>query len=183
MRLKIDISECPSPHSLGNRLGRALWELVWLCFFRTSPGVFHAWRRLLLRAFGATVGKGVHIYPSCRIWAPWNLTIGDYSGMGHHVDCYCVTEVRVGDHVAISQYSYLCGATHDYTCSNMPSISKPIRIESGSWVCADVFVGPGVTIGEGAVVGARASVFTDVAPWTIVGGNPARFIKQRALIS
>jgi putative colanic acid biosynthesis acetyltransferase WcaF len=146
-----------------------------------SPKVFHGWRRFLLRLFGARIGKGAHPYPSAKIWAPWNLEMGDHSCLGQNVDCYCVDRIKIGSHATVSQYSYLCAATHDYGDANMPLITAPIIIRDGAWLAADVFIGPGVTIGEGAVVGARSSVFQDIEAWTIVAGTPAKFIKKREL--
>lgn len=103
--------------------------------------------------------------------------MGEGSCLGDYVDCYAVDQVILEPHATVSQYAFLCTASHDYRFSDMPVISSPIRIGRRAWVAADAFVGPGVTIGEGAVVGARASVFRNVDPWTVVGGNPARMIK------
>ena len=161
-----------------NRAGRVLWAVVWRLAYRPSPRALHGWRRLLLRIFGASIGKGAHPYPSARIWAPWNLTMDEDSCLGDHVDCYAVDRVTLEPYATVSQYTFLCTASHDYTVKDMPVITAPIRIGRRAWVAADVFVGPGVTIGEGAVVGARASVFRNVDPWTVVGGNPARIIKK-----
>ena len=168
----------PSPHSYRNRAGRALWTMVWWVLFRPSPRPFHAWRRGLLRLFGATVERGAHPYPSAAVWAPWNLTMREGSSLADHVDCYSVDRVTLESHATVSQYSYLCTASHDYTMAVRPMVTAPIRIGRRAWVAADAFVGPGVTIGEGAVVGARASVFRSVEPWTVVGGTPARVIKK-----
>jgi putative colanic acid biosynthesis acetyltransferase WcaF len=168
----------PGPHSYRNRAGRVLWTMVWCVFFRPSPRPFHAWRCWLLRLFGATIEQGAHPYPSARIWAPWNLTMREGSCLGDHVDCYSVDRVTLEPYATVSQYSYLCTASHDYTIQEMPVTTAPIRIGRRAWVAADAFVGPGVTIGEGAVVGARASVFRSVDPWTVVGGNPARILKK-----
>jgi len=165
--------------SLANRAGRAAWGLVWLLLFRPSLRPLHAWRCFLLRIFGARVGRGVKVYNSARIWAPWNLVMGDYSVLGDAVDCYDVNRIEIGAHSIVSQYSFLCTATHDADQPHFPLVTAPIRIGAQAWVAADVFVGPGVTVGEGAVVGARSSVFKDVEPWTLVGGTPARLIRHR----
>ena len=164
-----------------NRLGRAAWAGVWLLLYRPSPKPLHVWRRWLLRLFGARVGRGAHPYPSAKIWAPWNLDMGAHSCLADHVDCYCVDAVTLGTGATVSQYSYLCTASHDYEEPSIPLITAPITIGARAWVTAEVYVGPGVTIGEGAVIGARSSVFKDVAPWMVVAGNPAREIKQRRL--
>lgn len=89
----------------------------------------------------------------------------------------------IGAHVGISQYSFLCTASHDIADPHLRLIHAPIRIDDAAWVAADAFVGPGVHIGAGAVVGARASVFKDVDPWTVVCGNPARLLKKREIRS
>jgi putative colanic acid biosynthesis acetyltransferase WcaF len=136
---------------------------------------------MLLRFFGARIDKGAHPYPRAKIWAPWNLEMGPHSCISDDVDCYCVDRVHIGAHATVSQYSYLCTATHDIEDPHMPLVTAPITIAAGAWVCADVFIGPGVTIGEGAVVGARSSVFRSVDPWAVVAGNPAKLIKQRCL--
>jgi len=173
------IIDYKSPHSLKNKIARVTWKLVWLSLFRLSPRPLHQWRCILLRLFGATIGKGVHPYPSAKIWAPWNLQMDDYSCLADDVDCYCVAPITIGSHSTVSQYSYLCSASHDYQNLTMPLIASPIKIGRNAWIAADVFVGPGVQIGDGAVVAARASVVRDVQPWTVVGGTPARFIKNR----
>ena len=159
--------------STGNRLRRALWNVVWAVLYRTSPAPLHGWRRALLRLFGATVGAGAHPYPRARIWAPWNLTMEAHSCLANDVDCYCVAPVRVGRHATVSQYSYLCTASHDYRDPSMPLVTAPIDIGERAWITADCFIGPGVTVGRGAVVGARSTVLRDVDPWTVVAGNPA----------
>ena len=181
MKRRIDLSHCPSAHSSANKIARVLWNIVCLLAYRTSPKICHGWRRFLLRLFGAQVGRGVHPHPSAKIWAPWNLEMGDHSCLAPHVDCYCVAPIKIGAHATISQYSYLCTASHDIEDPEMALLTGPITIGDGAWVTADVFIGPGVTVGEGAVVGARSSVFSDVAPWTVVAGNPARFLKPRIL--
>jgi putative colanic acid biosynthesis acetyltransferase WcaF len=169
--------------SKANKLARALWGIVWIFFFRPTPRPFHAWRRLLLRAFGARLGKRVSVYQSARIWAPWNLEMEEGSCLGDFVDAYCVDKIRLGRGAVVSQYSYLCTASHDYTDPSRPLVTAPIVIGAQAWVTADVFVAPGVTIGEGAVVTARSSVFADVEPWVVASGNPARVRRPRILKS
>jgi putative colanic acid biosynthesis acetyltransferase WcaF len=97
------------------------------------------------------------------------------------VICYCVDRIRIGEHTTVSQYSYLCGATHDFEDPHRPLRPAPITIGPQCWVAADVFIGPGVTIGEGTVVGARSSVYGDLPPWQVCTGNPARPRRARAL--
>lgn len=136
----------------------------------------------MLRAFGAQLGKGVCIHPTAAIWAPWNLSMGQHSCLGPHVDCYSVALIEIGEYVVVSQYAYLCSATHDYTKRSMPLVSKPIRIGASAWIAAGAFIGPGIHIGEGSVVGARACVTRDVNSWAVVVGNPAVEIKRRMVV-
>ena len=171
------------PLSLRNKVGRVLWHLAWLTLYRPTPRLFHPWRCVLLRLFGARLGKAVHPYPSARIWAPWNLQMGDHSCLSEQVDCYCVDKIRIGAHATVSQYSFLCTASHDYRDAAMPLVTAPITIGDRAWVTADVFVAPGVTIGQGAVITARSSVFSDIAPWVVASGNPAKPVKPRVMIN
>lgn len=164
-----------------NLCGRAVWGTVWFLLFRPSPRPCHGWRRFLLRCFGARVGAGAHPYPGVRVWAPWQLEMGESSCLADGVDCYNVAPIRVGRGAVVSQRSFLCAATHDYNDPQFPLIAKEIVVADQAWVAAEAFVGPGVTIGEGAVVGARAVVTKSVEPWTVVGGNPARILKVRNL--
>jgi putative colanic acid biosynthesis acetyltransferase WcaF len=155
-----------------SRVLRFAWNVTWLLLYRPSPRSFHGWRRMLLRAFGAQIDSGATPYAAARIWAPWNLTMSVRSCLSDSVDCYCVAPVTIGPYATVSQYSYLCSASHDYRDASMPLIIAPIVIEAEAWVAAAVFIGPGVKIGEGAVVGARSTVTSDVEPWTVVAGSP-----------
>lgn len=158
---------------------RLIWSWCWLILYRPSPVLLHAWRRMLLRMFGATIGAKAHPYPSAKIWAPWNLEMRDGSCLAQYVDCYCVSAIVIGKNATVSQYSYLCAASHDYRDPAMPLISAPITIDDNAWVAADVFVGPGVIIGKGAVVGARSTVIESIPAWSVAVGNPAKVIKHR----
>ena len=170
-----------SPHGLGNRFARAIWSIVYTLLFRTSPRNLHWWRNLLLRAFGARLHPTARVYPRARCWAPWNLSMDENSCIGDDVDVYNVAPISIGVHSTVSQYSYLCAATHDHEDAAHPLVPKPITIGSRCWVAADVFVGPGVTIGDGTVVGARSSVFKDLPEWVVAAGTPARPTGPRAL--
>lgn len=136
---------------------------------------------MLLRLFGANVSWNARVFPKARVWAPWNLEMGDYAMLGDDVDCYCVGRIVIGAHSVVSQYSYLCGATHDHEEPTRPLVKGDIVIGEQAWIAADVFVAPNVTIGEGAVVGARSSVFRDLPAWTVCAGSPARPLKPRTL--
>ena len=166
----------------GNRVMRLVWTVVWALFYRPSPNFLFGWRIFLLRIFGATIEAGAHPYSSAKIWAPWNLTMKKGSCLGPHVDCYDVAPITLGEDSVVSQYSYLCSASHDYRYARLPLIAAPIVVERRAWVTACVFVGPGVTVGEGAVVLARSSVFSDIPPWKVARGSPAEVWKDRSLL-
>lgn len=177
----IDIGGKKSYSSKSILLKRVLWSIVWHVLFRYSPRTFHSWRNFLLRIFGANLHPKARVYPSAKIYAPWNLTMQENATLGDYVICYCVDEISIGANTTISQYSYLCGADHDYEHHRFPLRPKKIKIGAQCWIAADVFVAPGVTIGEGTVVGARSSVFKDLQPWKVCGGTPAKVIKSRII--
>ena len=161
---------------------RVLWGVGKL-FFRFSPRPAFGWRRLVLRCFGAEVGKDVHIYNTATIYFPWNLTIGDHSAIGEDAMIYNLGPITIGAQVTISQRAHLCAGTHDHTDPTLPLLKPPIAVHDRAWVCADAFIGPNSTVGEGAIVGARAVAVKDVPSWMIVAGNPARSVKERRLTS
>jgi putative colanic acid biosynthesis acetyltransferase WcaF len=132
--------------------------------------------------FGAQIGTGAAIHRTASIWAPWNLAMGDNSCIGHDVDCYCVDRITVGPRAVVSQYAFLCSATHSLDHRDMHLVTAPISIEADAWVAARAFIGPGVTIAEGAVVGACAVLMKDASRYSIVAGNPAHQIGRRQLI-
>ncbi|AVR45280.1 putative colanic acid biosynthesis acetyltransferase [Christiangramia fulva] len=177
-----DLSQYRSDFGLKNKLARAMWAVVYLLLFRPfGSRLFKKYRVFILKSFGAQLAYTSHVYASVKIWAPWNLEMGEYSTLGPHVECYNQGKITIGDQTTISQKTYLCASTHDSTKPDFPLICKPIRIGGSVWIAADAFVGPGVHIGDGAVAGARAAIFRDVAPWSVVGGNPAKKIKDRIL--
>jgi len=181
LRVSVGPGECPSHHQRVNMAARVIWGLVWHVVFRPSPRPFHWWRVFLLKAFGARIGRGAKVFSSTRIWAPWRLTMEEFSTLSADVDCYCVAPVTIGAHATVSQYAHLCTATHDISDPHMRLMFVPITVADQAWVCAGAFVGPGVVVSQGAVVGARAVVVKDVPPWTVVAGNPAREIGKRVL--
>lgn len=163
----------------GERGWRTVWNMIWLLLGRPSPKPAHVWRCFLLRCFGAQVGAGVHIYPGARIWAPWNLKMEDRSCLADGVNCYNVATVEIGHDVVVSQDAYICTATHDYNERSFPLLIASINIGPHAWVAAGAFLAPGVTVNRGAVVGARSVVTASVPAWSVVAGNPARFVKSR----
>ena len=163
-----------------NKIKRLIWNIVSKIFFRPFVSkFFNPWRMFLLKVFGAKIHKTAGAYATCNIWAPWNLELARNAWLGPYVKCYNVSRVIIEENATVSQYSYLCTASHDITDPKHELIAAPIVISKNAWVGADAFIGMGVAVGEGAVVGARAAVFKDVEPWTVVGGNPAKYLKKR----
>lgn len=175
----------PGHVTMKTKLLRALWMFVYALFFRFTPiPFFRVWRIALLRLFGGNVAWSATVYPSVSIWAPWNLQMGHRACLGPHVICYNQDKVILNDNTIVSQYAYLCTASHDTSLLNTADkslVTSPILIQDYAWVAARAFIGPGVAIGSYAIVGATASVFKDVPHHAIVGGNPARVIKVRQL--
>jgi putative colanic acid biosynthesis acetyltransferase WcaF len=169
-----------NPYPWTNKLGRFAWGIAWLFLFRPSPSPFHAWRRFLLRCFGARLANA-EIHPSVRIWAPWNLRMGRDSTLDRGITLHNPAEIALGDRVVVSFGALLCSASHDHTKRGYPIILAPITIGDDSWLAAECYIGPGAHIAPGCVVAARAVVARSTQPWTIVAGNPARSVKSRRL--
>ncbi|MGB5135677.1 MAG: putative colanic acid biosynthesis acetyltransferase [Prochlorococcaceae cyanobacterium] len=169
--------------SLGNRVARVIWQWVWLLLCRPTPAPLHGWRCLVLKAFGARLGRHCHVYPDVRIWAPWNLELDDEACLGRRVICYSMDTISLGKRVVVSQGVHLCTGSHDYESPNFQLFTRPIKIEADVWICTEAFLGPGVTIGEGAVIGARSVVTRSQPAWMVCAGNPCKPIKLRKLLS
>jgi len=170
-----------SEFPLSNKLARLAWGVVQAVLFRPSPVPCFGWRRALLRAFGGRIAPTALVYPTARIWAPWNLTMEAGAALGPEVHCYDVGPVRIGVDATISLRTFLCGASHDISHPARPLVIGAIHVHRGAYVFAEAFIGTGVTVGEGAVVSARAVVVRDVGGYDIVSGNPARVVGRRHL--
>ncbi|PWL19901.1 MAG: acetyltransferase [Altererythrobacter sp. XM-24bin4] len=179
MNKEVDISANRRARKWSRReqIGRVLWTFAWP-FFRFSPRPLWGWRRLLLRLFGAQVGRQVHVYPSVRIIIPWNLSIENSCAVGDHAILYALGPIRIGARATISQGAHLCAGTHDIKDPFRPLLKPPILIGEDAWICADAFIGPGVVVGAGAIVGARAVAMKNVPAGVIMVGNPARQIRS-----
>ena len=166
-----------------DRFIRIFWSLIRFifCFF-PSKFTFKLYRLVLL-SFGAKIGIGSKIYPSADIHSPWKLSVGNFTCIGPKSSVYNISQISIGDNVTISQGAFLCTGSHDITLISKPQISKPITIENHAWICAEAFVGPGVTIAEGSVLSARSVAFRDIPPWQVHTGNPATFFKIRSIRS
>ena len=162
-----------------DRLRRFLWGVSWLLLCRWTPNPMHAWRALVLRLFGARLGKNNHIYPTCKIWAPWYLQTEDVVTIGPGAEIYNPGGIRMGHHAIVSQHAYICGATHDYNVAEFTYIKKEIVLDAYAWICAKAIVLPGVHCKTGSVLGAASVTSRDMEPWTVYAGNPAKAVKTR----
>ncbi|MCK1675315.1 WcaF family extracellular polysaccharide biosynthesis acetyltransferase [Bradyrhizobium sp. 150] len=176
-----DLSRSKVPPGFRGRSGLTVlvWQTVQQTLFAWSPQPAYGWRRWLLRLFGADVGKGVLVRPTVRVTYPWKVKLGDYCWIGDNAELYSLGPIGVGANSVVSQRCYICAATHDYTDITFPLVAKPVVIEREVWIAADCFIAPGVTVGVGAIVGARSTVLVDVLPANIVAGNPIKKIGDR----
>ncbi|MBL0375023.1 putative colanic acid biosynthesis acetyltransferase [Rhizobium sp. KVB221] len=165
--------------SLKHRIFRAAWGLTWSLLGNWTPVPLYGWRRFLLNCFGAKLSPKARIYPKTTIWYPPNLEMGDHAVIGPGVIVYNMGRITIGDYAIISQRAHLCGGTHDPDDPHFQLLPKPIAIGVKAWIAAEAFVGPGVTVGEGAVLGARAVAAKNLEPWSIYVGNPAKRLRDR----
>jgi len=180
-RPQVDLATYEKNHQWQVLVRRTLWLFVQPVFWPKRPRALSAVRAAVLRAFGAKIGNNVLICGGVKVTIPWLLEMGDYAVIGDDVEVYNLAPVAIGAHTVVSQRTYLCTATHDYTRTDFPLYSKPIVIGDQCWVAAGAFVGPGITIHAGSVVGACSVVTKDIAPWMVAVGNPCRPIKPREL--
>ena len=167
------------PYSRSEYVRRLAWEWVQLLLIRPSPRRAYGWRRFWLTRFGAKLQPTSRTRPTTRVFHPWLLTMGHHSILADDVKAYNLGPITVGDHTVVSQGAYLCAGTHDHTQPDLPLMRRPVNIGSGVWICTEAFIGPGVTVGNNAIVGARAVVTRDVAENVIAAGNPAQVVKPR----
>lgn len=174
------MKDFPNPFSMKIKILKKMWYIIWVLTISWLPKAgLNGWIRFVYRLFGAQMKPTSVVHPTANIYMPWNLKMGSFSTIASHVNILNAAPVIIGQNCVISERAYICCASHNIYSNAHEQINAPVVMNDRSWVCAEAFVGMGVTIGEGAVVGARASVFKDVEPWTVVGGNPAKFIKKR----
>jgi putative colanic acid biosynthesis acetyltransferase WcaF len=173
----------PNTYTLSERAMRGLWKIFYWTVYRWVPRSFNGWHRLALRWFGAEVGTDVLIYPTALIECPWNLSLADHCVVGAEVRLYALGRIRIGSHSVVSQRAFLCAGSHDYSDPRMSLLRPPITIGAGVWICTEAFVGPGSSVGDRCVVGARSVVTGDLPPDMVCAGNPCRPIKRRVMRS
>ncbi len=174
-------NEGGSSFSFRHRLVRIVWNFVWFVLASWTPPPMHRWRVFLLRLFGGRVHWTAHVYGSTRVWYPPNLEMAEHACLGPRTSCYCMAPIHIGRNAVVSQDACLCAGSHDINDPNFQLIVKPIVLGAGAWVAADAFVGPGVTIGDRAVIGARGVQFKDAESDGVYIGNPARLVKRRCI--
>jgi putative colanic acid biosynthesis acetyltransferase WcaF len=160
---------------------RVFWNLSWMLLASWTPPQLRTWRRYLLQMFGARIARTANVYGSAKIWYPANLEMGDYACLGPRSIAYSMAKITLEPYALVSQGAHLCAGTHDVEDVHFQLRARPIHIGRRAWIAAEAFVGPGVTIGEGAVLGARACAMRDIADWAICTGNPATKIRERGV--
>lgn len=168
-----------SPWSFREALITRLWHFAWIFLYCWTPKRLNFWRLFLLRVFGAKIDGRPFVYSTAQVYAPFLLTLSEGATLGPHSEVYNLGPVFLGERVTLSQHAYICNGTHDLSDPDLPLLIGTINIENDVFIGANAFLLPGITIGVGAVVGACAVVTKDVEPWTVVAGNPAKFIKKR----
>ena len=182
MGKEVLIPKYKTKFSTKNKFYRLVWGIVKILLFRPFGSIiFNKWRIFLLKCFGAKIGNNSIVYSSANIWMPCNLIVGERCCIGPNTIIYNPNSIILGNKVTISQYTYLCGGSHDIHTKSLDFVSAPIVIKDFSWVCARCFVMMGITIEEGCIIGATSSLFSSTEPWGVYGGIPARFIKNRDL--
>lgn len=178
---RVSLKENKSPFSKKNKIARLAWWFAEIPFSLTPYWALNNLRIFILKIFGARIGTGCIIYPSVKIWAPWNLEIGDNSCIGPHADIYSMAKIKIGSNVTISQHAVVCTGTHDISTPHNDLYTKKVAILDQAWVCAYAKVMPGITVSEGAVIGMGAVITKDTQPWGVYAGNPAKLIKTREI--
>lgn len=173
----------PSLWTRRDKLGRALWMVVEKTAFRFSPRSCYGWRNFLLRSFGATIvdtpQSPARVFPDVRIHFPWKLELHAGCLISPGCNIYNLAPITLRDGATLSNGVHLCAGTHDYLRWSMPLVVAPIVVGENTWITTEVFVGPGVTIGELCVVGARSVVVKNLPARMVCAGNPCRPIKPR----
>jgi putative colanic acid biosynthesis acetyltransferase WcaF len=176
---KVDTWTSGASFTLRNRLYRLTWNVTWTLLAAWTPASMHWWRCWLLCRFGAKIAPTAIVYPSARIWSPANLEVGEFACIGPQVKIYSMAKITFAPYALASQGAHICAGTHDIEDVNFQLMTRPIIIGFRAWIAAEAFVGPGVTVGEGAVLGARGCTFRDLDPWTVYIGNPAQPVRKR----
>lgn len=170
-----------SPYNFTHRIKVRLWNFVNATLFRYSFFFMRKYRIALLRLFGANVDWSCSVDSSATIIEPWNLTMHRKASIGEHTCIRCRDKIELGVHAIVARDVYMLTASHNLSSKTFDMVTAPIKVGNYAWLATRCTIGKGVTIGDGAVVAANSNVIKDVAPWSVVGGNPAKFIKERVI--
>jgi putative colanic acid biosynthesis acetyltransferase WcaF len=170
-----------TPFSLKLKLKSRIWDFINVSLYRYSPFCFRRFRVMLVNLFGGNIDKRCSLNRKSKISHPWNLTMGYLSSIGENTWIYCLDKISIGDKCCIGNDVYLLTGSHDINKPTFDLITKPIVIKNNSWVATGSYILPGITIGNNCVVAAKSLVNKSVEDNSIVGGNPAKFIKKRII--
>lgn len=176
----VQTNEKPAKEKLGN----VIWGIVNSTIFRYTPPffkIFKVYRVALLRFFGAQIAWNCYIHPKAKIEYPWNLKMESLSSLGERCWIYSLNKIQIGEKSCIGKDVNLITGSHDITSSKFHLITQPISIGVGVWITTRATILPGRKIGDYAIVANNSVVTKDVPAWTVVGGNPAKFIKKREI--
>lgn len=179
MKNRHQVDAYSSPWPRGQAVMIRVWEVVWTLFVRWLPKPFYRWHVVLLKMFGCKIHGHVYIAPSCRIYAPWLLEMGDHSCLGTRSEVYNLGPVKIGERTTLAQYVYVCNGTHDLSNPILPLLVGDVEIGDDVFIGAKAIILPGLKLGNGCVVGAGAVLTKDTENYRIYAGNPARNIKER----
>lgn len=183
MEVKVHRQNSPydSPWTVGQRVKMLVWEYVWILLCSWTPKPANRWRVFWLKVFGAKIHGRPFVHQRARIQIPWNLTLQHKAALGDRANLYTLGAIEVGEHATVAQEAYICTGTHAFDKAAMNLITMPIKIGAYAFVGARVFVMPGISIGEYAVIGACSVVTKDMPSRMICAGQPCRPLKEREM--
>lgn len=181
--MSVDLSTFSNPtFSHGKSIVvRMLWMLVSRLFFNTWVPYPSTLKAIILKLFGAKVGKGLVIRTHVRIKQPWRMSIGDHVWIGESVWIDNLVQVAIASNVCLSQGAFLLTGNHDYKSTSFDLITGEIHLESGVWIGAKALVGPGVRCMSHSVLAAGSTTFKDLEANKIYQGNPAEVKRERKI--
>ncbi len=168
-----------SPWNFRTKLAMQLWEMCWALFCSWTPKPCNAWRLLWLRLFGASINGIPFVHQRARIAMPWNLKLGHRACLGDRTNAYSLSRIEIGEHATVAQEAYLCTGSHEIDHPSFSLCTGDIKIGAHAFIGARSFILKGVTVGEGAVVGACSVVTKSVSPWSVNAGQPCHEIRKR----
>lgn len=170
-----------TPFSRNIKIKSKIWSLINITIFKYSPFFARKFRVLLVRLFGGKIDWSCSLNRLSIIDFPWNLKMSKFSSLGENSWVYCLNEIEIGKNSCIGKDVYLLTGSHNINSLKFDLITNPIIIGDGVWISTRANILPGVNLGSFSVIGIGAIVTKDVDEFSIVGGNPAKFIKKREI--